>query len=381
MKKLLVEMICTGDELLCGYVENSNSTFLAQCLQKTGLTLNKISVVGDNFEDITNAFKYHEQANVIIVNGGLGPTSDDITLECFAKYSGVELEKNEEALNDLKKALSQRRRKLDNQNIKQVYLPQKAIVIKNPIGTACGVMCEYNNRIYYFTPGVPKEFKRMITDKIIPSILSKYNNQNNFNIKYFFTFGIGEADINTKLNNYNFPDSIKIGYRVTETYTELKLISDTKILDDVEIASSFIKDAVGDYIISEDSFNRFNQLTELLKLNDNVLIIDNYKSTSIISEFKKFTENFTYTTISNIDSEQKTKHRFIIEIIPQKEKVKNLCISITDNQLKNSFIKEFFIHSNHRNINEIIAFMCIDGLYRLITEPNKEYTYPYFENI
>ena len=381
MKKLLVEMICTGDELLCGYVENSNSTFLAQCLQKTGLTLNKISVVGDNFEDITNAFKYHEQANVIIVNGGLGPTSDDITLECFAKYSGIELEKNEEALNDLKKALSQRRRKLDNQNIKQVYLPQKAIVIKNPIGTACGVMCEYNNRIYYFTPGVPKEFKRMITDKIIPSILSKYNNQNNFNIKYFFTFGIGEADINKKLNNYNFPDSIKIGYRVTETYTELKLISDTKILDDVEIASSFIKDAVGDYIISEDSFYRFNQLTELLKLNDNVLIIDNYKSTSIISEFKKFTENFTYTTISNIDSEQKAKHRFIIEIIPQKEKVKNLCISITDNQLKNSFIKEFFIHSNHRNINEIIAFMCIDGLYRLITEPNKEYTYPYFENI
>lgn len=381
MKKLLVEMICTGDELLCGYVENSNSTFLAQCLQKTGLTLNKISVVGDNFEDITNAFKYHEQANVIIVNGGLGPTSDDITLECFAKYSGVELEKNEEALNDLKKALSQRRRKLDNQNIKQVYLPQKAIVIKNPIGTACGVMCEYNNRIYYFTPGVPKEFKKMITDKIIPSILSKYSNQNNFNIKYFFTFGISEADINTKLNNYNFPDSIKIGYRVTETYTELKLISDTKILDDVEIASSFIKDAVGDYIISEDSFNRFNQLTELLKLNDNVLIIDNYKSTSIISEFKKFTENFTYTTISNIDSEQKAKHRFIIEIIPQKEKVKNLCISITDNQLKNSFIKEFFIHSNHRNINEIIAFMCIDGLYRLITEPNKEYTYPYFENI
>lgn len=380
MKKLLVEMICTGDELLCGYVENSNSTFLAQCLQKTGLTLNKISVVGDNFEDITNAFKYHEQANVIIVNGGLGPTSDDITLECFAKYSGVELEKNEEALNDLKKALSQRR-KLDNQNIKQVYLPQKAIVIKNPIGTACGVMCEYNNRIYYFTPGVPKEFKKMITDKIIPSILSKYSNQNNFNIKYFFTFGISEADINTKLNNYNFPDSIKIGYRVTETYTELKLISDTKILDDVEIASSFIKDAVGDYIISEDSFNRFNQLTELLKLNDNVLIIDNYKSTSIISEFKKFTENFTYTTISNIDSEQKAKHRFIIEIIPQKEKVKNLCISITDNQLKNSFIKEFFIHSNHRNINEIIAFMCIDGLYRLITEPNKEYTYPYFENI
>ena len=381
MKKLLVEMICTGDELLCGYVENSNSTFLAQCLQKTGLTLNKISVVGDNFEDITNAFKYHEQANVIIVNGGLGPTSDDITLECFAKYSGVELEKNEEALDDLKKALSQRRRKLDNQNIKQVYLPQKAIVIKNPIGTACGVMCEYNNRIYYFTPGVPKEFKKMITDKIIPSILSKYSNQNNFNIKYFFTFGISEADINTKLNNYNFPDSIKIGYRVTETYTELKLISDTKILDDVEIASSFIKDAVGDYIISEDSFNRFNQLTELLKLNDNVLIIDNYKSTSIISEFKKFTENFTYTTISNIDSEQKAKHRFIIEIIPQKEKVKNLCISITDNQLKNSFIKEFFIHSNHRNINEIIAFMCIDGLYRLITEPNKEYTYPYFENI
>lgn len=381
MKKLLVEMICTGDELLCGYVENSNSTFLAQCLQKTGLTLNKISVVGDNFEDITNAFKYHEQANVIIVNGGLGPTSDDITLECFAKYSGVKLEKNEEALNDLKKALSQRRRKLDNQNIKQVYLPQKAIVIKNPIGTACGVMCEYNNRIYYFTPGVPKEFKKMITDKIIPSILSKYSNQNNFNIKYFFTFGISEADINTKLNNYNFPDSIKIGYRVTETYTELKLISDTKILDDVEIASSFIKDAVGDYIISEDSFNRFNQLTELLKLNDNVLIIDNYKSTSIISEFKKFTENFTYTTISNIDSEQKAKHRFIIEIIPQKEKVKNLCISITDNQLKNSFIKEFFIHSNHRNINEIIAFMCIDGLYRLITEPNKEYTYPYFENI
>lgn len=381
MKKLLVEMICTGDELLCGYVENSNSTFLAQCLQKTGLTLNKISVVGDNFEDITNAFKYHEQANVIIVNGGLGPTSDDITLECFAKYSGVELEKNEEALNDLKKALSQRRRKLDNQNIKQVYLPQKAIVIKNPIGTACGVMCEYNNRIYYFTPGVPKEFKKMITNKIIPSILSKYSNQNNFNIKYFFTFGISEADINTKLNNYNFPDSIKIGYRVTETYTELKLISDTKILDDVEIASSFIKDAVGDYIISEDSFNRFNQLTELLKLNDNVLIIDNYKSTSIISEFKKFTENFTYTTISNIDSEQKAKHRFIIEIIPQKEKVKNLCISITDNQLKNSFIKEFFIHSNHRNINEIIAFMCIDGLYRLITEPNKEYTYPYFENI
>lgn len=381
MRKLLIEMICTGDELLCGYVENTNSTYLAQCLQNNGLTLNKISVIGDSFQDITNAFKYHEQADIIMVNGGLGPTSDDITLECFAKYSGLTLEKNEEALIYLKNALAERKRKLDDQNIKQAYLPKGAIVIKNPVGTACGVMCEYNNRIYYFTPGVPKEYKRMISDEIIPSILSKSNNQNNFNIKYFFTFGIAEADINTKLNNYIFPKSIKIGYRVTETYTELKLISDTKITNDVEIASSFIKEAVGDYIVSEDSFNRYNQLNKLLQINDNILIIDSYKSSSIISEFKKFTENFSYTTISNIHSEEIAKHRFVIEIKQQNGKVKNLCISIKDNQLDNSFLKEFFIHSNHRNVNEIIAFMCIDGLYRLLTNPNAEYTYPYFENV
>src|SRR5256886_3506109 len=138
-----IEVICTGDEVLTGKIVNTNFSYITQKLEDVGLAVQWETTVGDDRENLLLAFKLAGQrADAVIVNGGLGPTVDDLSQEIAAQAAGVELALNEEWLATMEEFFRRRSRVMPPNNKKQAMLPTTAEVIDNPIGTACGFRSE-----------------------------------------------------------------------------------------------------------------------------------------------------------------------------------------------------------------------------------------------
>ena len=134
-----IEVICTGDEVLTGKIVNTNFSYITQKLEDVGLSVDWETTVGDDRENLLRAFHLAgERADAVIVNGGLGPTVDDLSQEIAAKAAGVDLALNEEWLTRMEDFFQRRSRVMPPNNRKQAMLPTTAEVIDNPIGTACG---------------------------------------------------------------------------------------------------------------------------------------------------------------------------------------------------------------------------------------------------
>ena len=153
-----IEIICTGDEVLTGKIVNTNFSYMSQKLEDVGLAVQWETTVGDQRDDLLQAFLLAGQrADAVIVNGGLGPTVDDLSQEIAAKAAGVELVLNEEWLARMEEMFRRRSRVMPSNNRKQAMLPASAEMIDNPVGTACGFALDIGKARFFFTPGVPRE--------------------------------------------------------------------------------------------------------------------------------------------------------------------------------------------------------------------------------
>src|SRR5437762_2353766 len=134
-----IEIICTGDEVLTGKIVNSNFSYMSQKLEDVGLAVRWGTTVGDDRETLLHAFQQAgARADAVIVNGGLGPTVDDLSQEIAAQAAGVGLVFHEEWLAKMEHFFTSRGRTMPPNNTKQAMLPEGAEFIDNPIGTACG---------------------------------------------------------------------------------------------------------------------------------------------------------------------------------------------------------------------------------------------------
>ena len=172
--RMRIEVICTGDEVLTGKIVNTNFSYISQKLEDFGLSVTWETTVGDDREDLLLAFQLAgSRADAVIVNGGLGPTVDDLSQEIAAKAAGVELVLCEEWLSRMETYFARRSRVMPPNNRKQAMLPAGGEVIDNPIGTACGFAVDIGKARFYFTPGVPREMRRMLEEQVIPRLLAK----------------------------------------------------------------------------------------------------------------------------------------------------------------------------------------------------------------
>jgi molybdenum cofactor synthesis domain-containing protein len=175
----LVELICVGNELLIGKTLNTNAQWLAKRITTLGLTTSRITVVGDNINQIASAIQeaIKRKPRFILTTGGLGPTFDDKTLEGLAKVLEHEIETNEEALEMVKeKYLSYAQEgkmetaKLTPHRVKMAKLPKGAKPLPNPVGTAPAVAVTHENVTIIALPGVPSEMKSIFNQSITPLI-------------------------------------------------------------------------------------------------------------------------------------------------------------------------------------------------------------------
>ena len=189
-----VEVLCTGDEILTGKTVNTNFSYISQRLTENALDVVWGTTVGDDRKSLIDAFlQASQRADAVIVNGGLGPTVDDLSQEVAAEAAGVELECHNDWLAKLKQHYEDRGRNMPDNNVKQAMLPRGSELIDNPIGTACGFAIDINSARFFFTPGVPREMHRMLNEQLLPRLLSMSGNKVVTRLKRFHTFGIGES--------------------------------------------------------------------------------------------------------------------------------------------------------------------------------------------
>ena len=221
-----LEMICTGEEVLAGQIVDTNAAWLGNQLMEHGFEMQRRTTVGDRLADLTEVFKERSfQADIILVNGGLGPTVDDLSSQAMADAMGVQLQENQQWREVLSQWFATRNIALTKSNLKQTLLPEGAIMVDNPVGTACGFRVKLNRAWLFFTPGVPHEFMQMVEQQFIPFIKAQAGNVQRVEVSKLLTIGIGESELAERLEKCDWPQGLSLGYRSYTPYLELKLIA------------------------------------------------------------------------------------------------------------------------------------------------------------
>lgn len=163
------EILAVGTEILLGDIVNTNAHYLSQRLADLGISVYYQTVVGDNEERLLNAYEIaFSRADIVIATGGLGPTKDDLTKEIGAKYFGKKMYLHEESYKHVKEYFDRLNRPLSDGNKKQAIMPEGAVILANPNGTAPGCIIDENNKVLVMLPGPPKEMAPMFEASVVP---------------------------------------------------------------------------------------------------------------------------------------------------------------------------------------------------------------------
>jgi len=209
------EIITIGDEILIGQIVDTNSAFISKELNKIGVSVYQITSVQDDQDHILKALaEAEENADIIIVTGGLGPTKDDITKHSFCAYFGDTLVQNNEVLEHVEFLFAKYfNMPISDVNRLQALVPSRAKVLHNKYGTAPGMWMKKNNKVFISLPGVPFEMKALIKEEVLPNL------QKQFHFPYILhktilTYGMGESIIAARLEDFedNLPKGFKLAY-------------------------------------------------------------------------------------------------------------------------------------------------------------------------
>ncbi len=196
------EIVAIGSELLLGQIVDTNSAWMAQRLTALGVNLYFKSVVGDNparmKEVISRAI---ERADIVITSGGIGPTQDDLTRDIVAEVTGRKLVQDPGMLEQVEEHFRRRGRPMTPNNLRQSYMPQGAIPVKNPNGTAPSFIVEDPRGVVFSLPGVPVEMKWLFENEVEPYLRKKFNLAEVIHYRVLKIVGIGESAVDDKVGH------------------------------------------------------------------------------------------------------------------------------------------------------------------------------------
>jgi len=264
------EILITGDEILKGDVPDTNSSYISVRLLETGIRPSRFSITGDDESEIADIItEISKRAEIAIVTGGLGPTSDDVTASAAAKAAGVNLIENADALEIIVKKLNKIGSRLNTSNRKQANLPATATCIENTVGIAPGFTIMINSCLFFFLPGVPSEMKKMMVDSVMPAISNLRGISSRFIEHKITLHGVAEALANELLSGFKraFP-SISLGFRALSPGVIIKISMEEKDKNDellTKKALSWISDKFGSSVISLSGQSMEESLGDLLK--------------------------------------------------------------------------------------------------------------------
>ncbi|MEY4629159.1 MAG: hypothetical protein RLZZ595_1485 [Bacteroidota bacterium] len=273
-----ISIVTIGDELLIGQTIDTNSAWMAQELNKAGFSIHRRVAIGDTWDDIWNCLKEEEEKNdIVLITGGLGPTSDDITKPLLCAYFGGKLVIDEAAKENVVEIFTKKlNRPLLERNLKQAEVPDVCTVIQNKRGTAPGMWFEKNGKIFVSMPGVPFEMKGMMENHVIPALTKKFD-ISPVQHRTLLTAGIGESFLAELLTDFeaSLSDGIKLAYLPNYGMVRLRLTATQTMENNQQIDGLFdrLKSTVKDYLVVDRDITLQEAIAEQLNLNGKTLAI------------------------------------------------------------------------------------------------------------
>lgn len=221
------ELIAVGSELLSWDKAETNSLYISKQLNLLGINVRYKSIVGDAESDIEAVLKAAvSRSQVVIITGGLGPTEDDLTRKAVAKALKRGLVLKEELIEKIKKRFESMGKAMPKNNERQALMPNKAVVIDNPIGTAPGFAIEHDKVLIICLPGVPAEMKRMFEEGAVPLIKKRIDISEAVRLRIIRTCGISEAKVDELIGDlYAADKNIRIGLAAGEKGVDVRITS------------------------------------------------------------------------------------------------------------------------------------------------------------
>ncbi len=252
MKAIIVTV---GDEILIGQIVDTNSGVIAKYLDKIGIGVHEMLSITDDKQHILKTLSsLQNNADVVIITGGLGPTKDDITKKTLCEYFEDELVIDNKVLAHVTQLIEQYfKRAITQINKDQALVPSKCEVLFNQVGTAPGMWLQKENTVFISLPGVPYEMKYLMENEVIPKLIAKYERP--FIIhKTILTYGVGESLLAERIETWedNLPECIKLAYLPSPGRVRLRLsargtdenVLQTEIKTQVEKLQVFISDCI-----------------------------------------------------------------------------------------------------------------------------------------
>ena len=224
------EIVATGDELMTGAVQDTNSSLVCRRLRESGVSVRRVTMVGDPQEDIERALREASaRARIVVVSGGLRPTEDDRTAIAAANVAGVPLERSTKALAHIEGMFQRFGREMTPNNAKQADFPRGSEMLDNPVGTAPGFAVDLGKARAFFMPGVPRELVKMLEEQVLPrvrSIRAAEGEASALATRVVKTYGFGESRVETELAGIDWPKEISVGYRAKFPEIHLRLYAE-----------------------------------------------------------------------------------------------------------------------------------------------------------
>ena len=264
-----IQLLLTGNELMSGHTVDSNSAMIAQQLFEVGYSIDRKVTVGDDFSVLIAELEaLSNDSDVLIVNGGLGPTIDDLTAQALSDMTGQALEKNSAALSQLQQWCDNRKFPLNDANLKQAILPRGVDIIPNPVGSAVGFSINHNDCLIICTPGVPSELRLMMEQSICGLLQQQFPLKDQISIIRFQTFGLGESSLQQLVDNEfkDWPAQVELGFRAGLPLLEIKLTVRSQAHQSLQQQCyEQLKQRIGHYIIGPDSTTLAESVIQLLQ--------------------------------------------------------------------------------------------------------------------
>lgn len=294
-----VALLATGDEILNGDILNTNSQEIANRLFDHGIHIGIHVVTGDNVTEIEHAIQFLLQSHqALIITGGLGPTSDDLTRFALANAIKKELIFDENSWNHIVKRLkSAGYETTPESNRQQALFPKGSSIIPNLNGTAAGCWIIHDKKIIFMLPGPPPECLPMVHSAVLPQ-LAHAGFENIFYLRKWLLFGVSEGHIAEELDALAKPYRCITGYRLWYPYIEFKIYSDNK--EEFETLIPLINKTVAPYIINDGKYSSSDILKQWLMTSKQILRICDQATGGLLEATIRTPETASYLDFTGV---------------------------------------------------------------------------------
>ena len=271
MKK--ATLLMTGNELVQGHIIDTNAQIIASCLNGLGFDMLSFSTVGDDLDRLAHKMKQlSEQADLVFINGGLGPTQDDKTAEALAIATDCALVSHTKAHEHILRWCEQRQIVVNEKQLKQRLLPQGVEIFEESIGSALGFYLKGKAATFIVTPGVPAELKHLLKAVIPDFLRDNFSGLTTEPWHRLQLFGASETRLETLLEEQGLTEGVSLGFRVHSPYLELKYRFDNNTSSENKSRyQEKLEEAIAPYFIGRENTRIAMALAKNL-LNQNATI-------------------------------------------------------------------------------------------------------------